>query len=289
MSLAGTTSRSRRELRGHRSMPVSRSQLRSARRSALARPGGGAQRARDPQMRRRSPDSLFAYNCSGDKFWRHVTKRGRRMGSDSISCGHLTFPPDFILGAPPATYQIEGGASEGGRGPCFWDTFNPGGLASYSWLNAACLLADSDRSSHSTTGISRRRRKTATAAGGHPRRPSPSRSRQSWWMPPSATRPPCGRRTTSPGTTRLPNTAAAFAADLTRHATALKAARHPRHLARTRRRRTAASSAASRCTNIPCAGHLPRRSRNPEGRRGRSPLRCRSQPHLHPGPTPREQ
>ena len=46
------------------------------------------------------------------------------MYSDSTARGHLTFPPDFILGAATAAYQIEGGAGEGGRGPSIWDTFS---------------------------------------------------------------------------------------------------------------------------------------------------------------------
>jgi len=36
----------------------------------------------------------------------------------------LTFPPDFIWGSATAAYQIEGGAAEGGRTPCIWDTFS---------------------------------------------------------------------------------------------------------------------------------------------------------------------
>ncbi|MET7896595.1 GH1 family beta-glucosidase [Streptomyces mirabilis] len=46
------------------------------------------------------------------------------MYRDSIDRGHLTFPPDFILGAATAAYQIEGSAREGGRGPSIWDTFS---------------------------------------------------------------------------------------------------------------------------------------------------------------------
>ena len=33
------------------------------------------------------------------------------------------FPDGFLLGAATASYQIEGGAREGGRGPSIWDTF----------------------------------------------------------------------------------------------------------------------------------------------------------------------
>ena len=35
-----------------------------------------------------------------------------------------TFPPEFLWGAATASYQIEGGVAEGGRGPSIWDTFS---------------------------------------------------------------------------------------------------------------------------------------------------------------------
>lgn len=35
-----------------------------------------------------------------------------------------TFPPDFVWGAATAAYQVEGAATEGGRGPSIWDTFS---------------------------------------------------------------------------------------------------------------------------------------------------------------------
>ena len=34
------------------------------------------------------------------------------------------FPADFLFGAATASYQIEGAANEGGRGPSIWDTFS---------------------------------------------------------------------------------------------------------------------------------------------------------------------
>jgi beta-glucosidase len=42
-----------------------------------------------------------------------------------------TFPEGFLWGAATAAYQIEGAASEGGRGPSIWDTFShtPGAIA----------------------------------------------------------------------------------------------------------------------------------------------------------------
>lgn len=41
-----------------------------------------------------------------------------------IETGTLSFPPEFVMGASTAAYQIEGGAREGGRGPSIWDTFS---------------------------------------------------------------------------------------------------------------------------------------------------------------------
>ncbi|NDK32200.1 GH1 family beta-glucosidase [Nesterenkonia haasae] len=36
----------------------------------------------------------------------------------------LEFPSKFLLGAATASYQVEGGVDEGGRGPSIWDTFS---------------------------------------------------------------------------------------------------------------------------------------------------------------------
>ncbi len=36
----------------------------------------------------------------------------------------MNFPEGFLWGAATASYQIEGAANEGGRGPSIWDTFS---------------------------------------------------------------------------------------------------------------------------------------------------------------------
>lgn len=46
------------------------------------------------------------------------------MYDDFIRPGQLSFPSAFVLGAATAAYQIEGGATAGGRGPSIWDTFS---------------------------------------------------------------------------------------------------------------------------------------------------------------------
>ncbi|KAL9296520.1 hypothetical protein ACSQ67_022416 [Phaseolus vulgaris] len=42
---------------------------------------------------------------------------------DVASLNRDSFPPGFIFGAGSSSYQFEGGAREGGRGPSVWDTF----------------------------------------------------------------------------------------------------------------------------------------------------------------------
>ena len=52
----------------------------------------------------------------------------------------LTFPSDFYFGAATASYQIEGGFAEGGRGPSIWDTFSktPGRVWNGDTGDVAC-------------------------------------------------------------------------------------------------------------------------------------------------------
>ena len=55
--------------------------------------------------------------------------------------GHrVAFPPDFLWGAATAAYQIEGGATEGGRTPSIWDTFSrtPGKVQGGDTGDVAC-------------------------------------------------------------------------------------------------------------------------------------------------------
>ncbi len=49
----------------------------------------------------------------------------RSAGSEtSAASKSLQFPPGFSWGCATSAYQIEGAASEGGRGPSIWDTFS---------------------------------------------------------------------------------------------------------------------------------------------------------------------
>ncbi|KAJ6852524.1 beta-glucosidase 12-like isoform X2 [Iris pallida] len=46
-----------------------------------------------------------------------------------------SFPAGFVFGTASSSYQYEGAASEGGRGPSLWDTFthkHPGPLSFFS-------------------------------------------------------------------------------------------------------------------------------------------------------------
>ena len=50
------------------------------------------------------------------------------------------FPPDFAWGVATAAYQIEGGATEDGRGASIWDTFShtPGRIVNGDTGDVAC-------------------------------------------------------------------------------------------------------------------------------------------------------
>ncbi|WP_276354871.1 GH1 family beta-glucosidase [Cohnella caldifontis] len=52
----------------------------------------------------------------------------------------LDFPKDFVWGTATASYQIEGAANEGGRGPSIWDTFSrtPGKVVNGDTGDVAC-------------------------------------------------------------------------------------------------------------------------------------------------------
>jgi beta-glucosidase len=52
----------------------------------------------------------------------------------------MPFPPDFLWGAATASYQIEGGANEDGRGPSIWDAFShaPGNVLNGDTGDVAC-------------------------------------------------------------------------------------------------------------------------------------------------------
>jgi beta-glucosidase len=49
---------------------------------------------------------------------------GRPANDYSPLTAARIFPADFLWGSATAAYQIEGGATEGGRGPSIWDTFS---------------------------------------------------------------------------------------------------------------------------------------------------------------------
>ena len=61
-------------------------------------------------------------------------------GSDDYRQHGLTFPSSFLFGSATASYQIEGAASEDGRGPSIWDTFSrkPGAVLHGHTGDVAC-------------------------------------------------------------------------------------------------------------------------------------------------------
>ena len=52
----------------------------------------------------------------------------------------IQFGPDFVFGTATASYQVEGGVTEGGRGPSIWDTFShtPGKVTGGDTGDVAC-------------------------------------------------------------------------------------------------------------------------------------------------------
>ncbi|MDT0317470.1 GH1 family beta-glucosidase [Streptomyces millisiae] len=69
-----------------------------------------------------------------------MTANGPAASASSESSSFPTFPPGFYFGAATASYQIEGGHDEGGRGPSIWDTYcrEPGRVANGATGDVAC-------------------------------------------------------------------------------------------------------------------------------------------------------
>ncbi|BBN02234.1 beta-glucosidase [Marchantia polymorpha subsp. ruderalis] len=66
---------------------------------------------------------------------------GAQTGAPTrLDISRNSFPSDFIFGVASSAYQIEGGALEGGKGPCTWDTetSKPGRILDGSTANVAC-------------------------------------------------------------------------------------------------------------------------------------------------------
>jgi len=57
-----------------------------------------------------------------------------------IASTSLRFPADFRWGVATSSYQIEGAAAQGGRGPSIWDTFSktPGKVVNGDTGDVAC-------------------------------------------------------------------------------------------------------------------------------------------------------
>lgn len=63
-----------------------------------------------------------------------------RPGAAHETTAVRTFPAGFVFGSATAAYQVEGGVTEGGRGPSIWDTFahTPGAIAGGDTGDVAC-------------------------------------------------------------------------------------------------------------------------------------------------------
>lgn len=71
---------------------------------------------------------------------RLATTGGSTIGSPDYRDAGLAFPPGFTFGSATAAYQVEGAASEDGRGPSIWDTFSrtPGRVWNGDTGDVAC-------------------------------------------------------------------------------------------------------------------------------------------------------
>ena len=62
------------------------------------------------------------------------------IGNSDYRDSGLVFPEGFVFGSATASYQVEGGFDEGGRGPSIWDTFSktPGNVWNGDTGDVAC-------------------------------------------------------------------------------------------------------------------------------------------------------
>ena len=102
-----------------------------------------------------------------------------------MSAAFPQLPPGFRFGTSTAAYQIEGAATEDGRGPSIWDTFcaEPGRIADGSSGAVAC-----DHYHRYPEDVALMRRPRRSAATGfsiawpriQPTGPRPRRTRRAW-------------------------------------------------------------------------------------------------------------